>query len=125
MKNKKGLAVSLNVVIVVAMGLLTIASLSVFFFSSSFSQISEADAQRIFSSGCARYCQPDLYQTFRNAYTASQNDENFVRACERLNYGDRNHVNRCFERCANCNLDVNEGDINTGYDNLLALTERG
>jgi len=122
--NGKGLAISLNVVIVVAIGLLTLASLSMFFFTGSFGQISEADAQRLFSSGCARYCQPDLYQTFRNAYTASQNDPDFVAACERLNYGDRDHVNRCFERCANCNLDVNENDINAEYDNLLALTER-
>lgn len=119
----RGLAVSLNVIIVVAIGVLALASLSLFFFTGSFNQISEAEAQRLFSSGCARYCQSDLYETFRNAYVASQNDPDFVGACERLNYGDKAHVNRCFERCSNCNLDVNEGDISRGYDNLLALTE--
>jgi len=121
----RGLALSLNMIIIVAIAVLTLASISIFFFSGSFGQISEAEAQRLFSSGCARYCQPDLYETFRNAYTASQNDHDFVSACERLGYGDGAHVNRCFERCSNCFLEVNQDDINRGYDNLIALTERG
>lgn len=122
---KKGLAVSLNVVIIVAIGLLALVSISLFVFSGSLGQISDAEAQRLFSAGCARYCQPDLHETLRNAYVASQNDPNFVKACEKLRYGDAAHVNRCLERCSNCNLDVNDNDINGGFDNLLALTERG
>src|SRR3989338_1755987 len=111
----KGLALSLNVIIVVSIGVLTLVSVVAMFFTGTFGRISEADAQRIFSIGCARYCQPDLYETFVNAYDASQNDPNFVRACERLDYGDSDHVNRCLKRCSNCNLDVGEEDINRGH----------
>lgn len=119
---RKGLAISLNVVIVLAITILVLASISAFFFTSSFGQISEAEAQRIFSSGCVRYCEPDLYKTFTNAYMASRNDPSFVMACERLGYGDASHVNRCLERCSNCNLNINEQDIGQQHDQLLALT---
>ncbi len=119
----KGLALSMNVMIVIAIGVLALASLAAVFFTSSFGQISETEARRVFSSGCARYCQPDLYETFKNAYAASKNDPGFLNACERLGYSDRDHVNRCFDKCANCNLDVNIEDINRGYDELVALTE--
>lgn len=121
----KGVSLSLNAIIVIAMGVVALVSIGFFLLSGSLGQISEAEAQRLFAGGCARYCQPDLYQTFRNAYLASQNDPQFVTACKRLKYGDEQHVNRCLERCSNCNLDVNENDINRGYDNLIALTERG
>lgn len=120
----KGLSLSLNAVIIVAIAMLALTSLGWLLLSGSFGQMSEADAQRVFSTGCARYCEPNLYQTFKNAYLASKNDKDFVAACKRLKYGDEQYVNRCFERCANCNLDVTEEDINRGYDNLIALTER-
>ena len=121
----KSVSMSVNIIIIIAVAVLVIASMAAFFLSSSFGGITEAEAQRVFAGGCARYCQPDLYETFRNAYTASQNDHDFVSACERLGYGDGAHVNRCFERCSNCFLEVNQDDINRGYDNLIALTERG
>lgn len=120
---KKGLAMSLNLIVIIAIAVLVLVSLTAVFFSGSFGQISEAEAQRIFSVGCSKYCEPDFYGTFRNAYLASQNDADFVRACERLQYGTKDHVNRCLDRCGNCFLNVTESDIERGYDDLLNLAE--
>lgn len=114
---------SLNLIVILAIAILALASLTAFFFSGSFGQISDAEAQRLFAGGCARYCQPDLYQTFKNAYIASKNDADFVKACERLQYGTKDHVNRCLDRCGNCFLNVTKSDIDSGYDNLLNLAE--
>ncbi len=119
----KGLSMSLNLIVIIAIAVLALVSLTAVFFSGSFGQISEAEAQRLFASGCARYCEPDFYGTFRNAYLASQNDPDFVRACERLQYGTKDRVNRCLDRCGNCFLNVTESDIERGYENLLNLAE--
>lgn len=119
----KGLALSLNAVILVAIAALVLAAFGVFFISASGKGISETEAQRLFAGGCARYCESDLYSTFRNAYLASQNDPGFVAACTRLKYGPP--LNRCLERCSNCNLEVTEKDLERGLDNLNAMSSRG
>jgi hypothetical protein len=114
-----------NLIIILAIGVTVLVALGAFFFSASFGGISEADAQRLFAVGCARYCQSDIYLTFSNAYTASRNDPQFVAACTRLGHGDQQHVNRCLESCGNCNLDISEGDVSQQLDTLNALTTRG
>ena len=117
----KGVSMSVNIIIIIAVAVLVIASMAAFFLSSSFGGITEAEAQRVFAGGCARYCQPDLYQTFKNAYDASKNDPSFVAACTRLGYGP---INRCLDMCANCNLEVTENDLNQGLGNLDGQTTR-
>ena len=119
----KGLSMPLNLIVVIAIAVLALASLTAVFFSGSAGQISDAEAQRIFASGCSRYCIPDFYGTYRNAYVASQNDPDFIRACERLQYGAKEHLNRCFDRCGNCFLNVTESDLERGYEDLLNLAE--
>lgn len=125
----KGISLPINVMIVVAIAVVAIVAIGAFFFSASFGTISDTEAQRVFSTGCARYCQSDLYSTFKGAYDASRSDPQFVAACTRLGYGDNLHVNRCLEACSNCNLDVTREEqeritINN-IDNLDALTTRG
>ena len=123
-RNLKGFSLPLNAIIVIAIAAIALAVLGSIFISSSFGGISQADAQRLFAGGCARYCKPDLYQTFAAAYSASQNDPDFLKACTKLGYGDAQHANRCLERCGNCNINVTESDLNRGLDNLNSLTTR-
>lgn len=119
----KGLSLSINVIIIIAIAVFVLAAVGVFFTSTFIGGISETEAQRLFANGCARYCQPSLYETFKNAYLASQNDQGFVSACSKLGYGPP--INRCFEKCSNCNLKVTENDIAGINDNNVAITTRG
>ncbi len=121
----KGLEIPLNMIIVIAIALIVIASVSVFFMSSSFQTVSSTDAQRVFANGCTRYCTSSLYDTFRNAYEASQNDQEFIKACVSLGYMSGTMVNQCLEKCTNCNMDVTTDDIESGLDYAGALTDRG
>ena len=120
----KGMSMPVNVIIVVAIAVMALVALGSFFFLASSGSISDTDAQRVFGLGCAQYCKSDLYQTFQGAYTASQRDKQFVAACTKLGYGDKDHVNRCLQACVNCNLIVTENDLNQGYDNIVAETTR-
>lgn len=122
---KKGISLPMNVLIVVAIAVVAVVAIGAFFFSASFGTISDTEAQRVFGTGCVRYCHSDLYSTFKGAYDASRSDSQFVAACVKLGYGDSQHVNRCLEGCTNCNLIVTQDDINQGLDNLNALTTRG
>jgi hypothetical protein len=123
----KGFAIALNLVVVIAIAVIVIAAIGVFFMSSSFQTVSSTEAQRIFASGCTRYCSSSLYDTFRNAYLASQNDQQFIGACVALGFMDRGStlVNRCLEKCGNCNLEVTQGDVESGYDYIDTLSSRG
>lgn len=121
----KGISLPINALIVIAIAVVALVTLGALFFSSSFSSISSTDTQRVFGLGCARYCKSDLYSTFQGAYEASKNDQQFVAACQKLGYGDQQHVNRCLQACVSCNLIVTETDLNQGYDNLVAQTTRG
>ena len=121
----KGISLPINIIIIVAIAVIALVSLGAFFFSASSGGISQTDAQRIFGTGCARYCQTDLYSTFKNAYDASRNDPQFVAACNSLGYGDQQHVNRCLEACTNCNLLVTETDQIQGQDKILIQINRG
>lgn len=120
----KGFSLSLNAVILIAIAVLVLAALSVFFVTSSLGGLSETEAQRLFAVGCTRYCEADLYGTFRNAYLAAQNDAGFIAACKRLGHGDQQYPNRCLERCTNCFTTVEEEDLRTGLDNINAITGR-
>jgi flagellar basal body-associated protein FliL len=121
----KGISLSVNLIVVLGIVVLVLAAVLAFFFSGSFGQISQAEAQRVFAAGCARYCEPNLYATFKNAYDASRNDPSFVNACVALKYGDKDHVNKCLGECSNCNLDVQEAEIQSGLENLNTMTTRG
>ena len=121
-RDLKGISLPLNAIIIIAIALIALAVLGSIFLSSSFGGISQTESQRVFSSGCTRYCKPSLYQTFAAAYSASQNDPDFMKACTALGYGPP--VNKCLERCGNCNLNVTQNDLNRGMDNLNELTTR-
>ena len=121
----KGVSFSLNLVVILGISILVLVTLGLFFASSSFGQMSEADAQRIFSNGCARYCQSDLDATFDGIYNIEQNDPNFVSACLKLRYGDAVHISRCLEKCSNCNLNVNTNDLDRRMNNIDALLDNG
>lgn len=112
---------SLNLVVIIAVAVLVLAALAAFFLTSSFGQISETEAQRLFAVGCTRYCEADLYGTFRNAYLSAQNDAGFIAACKRLGHGDQQWPNRCLGNCTNCYTKIEEGDLRTGLDNINAV----
>ena len=120
----KGISLPLNAIIVIAIAVVALAVVGTVFLSSSSGSISQVDAQRIFATGCTRYCKPDLYQTFAAAYSASRNDLDFVKACTKLGYGDEQHVSHCLKGCSNCNINVTQNDLNRGLDNLQLITTR-
>ncbi len=116
------MSLPVNALIVIAIAVVALVALGAFFFSASFDGISDAEAQRIFGLGCARYCKSDLYATFQNAYDASRNDPSFIAACTKLGYGPP--ISKCFEACYNCNLIITEDDLNQNYDTIVARTTR-
>jgi hypothetical protein len=117
----------MNMIVVVGIAVLAVAALGAFLLSGSLSNISTADAQRIFSSGCTWYCSSDLYGTLKNAYDASKNDKDFVSACLRLGFlsSSEQNMEQCFKNCGNCNLDIGRTDTVSGIDNMVAKTTRG
>jgi len=125
MVNMKGISLSLNAVVIIGIAVLVIAAMGLFFLSGSGSTISDAEAKRIFYSGCTQYCKADLYETFQGAYTAAYTNPQFIAACVKLGFGSQEFPNRCLENCPNCNLDVTGQDLNRGLDNINPLTSRG
>lgn len=124
----KGQELPMNMIVVVAIAVVALLALGAFLFSGSLSNFNAAEAQRVFATGCTQYCSSDLYGTLQNAYQASQNNPDFVKACVNLGYiksTETMYMNRCLDKCGNCNLDVGTTDTAAGFDSLVAKTTRG
>ncbi|MFA4819471.1 MAG: hypothetical protein WC613_00765 [Candidatus Aenigmatarchaeota archaeon] len=122
----KGISLPMNMIIVVTIAALVLVAFGAFFITTTGGGVSDAEAQRIFAGGCVQYCKPGLYETFTAAYTASQNDPNFIKACTKLGYGDGQNANRCLEKCPGCNVivDQNDRDANIGMDRIFDTLSR-
>ncbi len=90
-------------VILLIMAAAVIGAVAIFLITNSSSSMSSTEAQRIFASGCMKYCTGDEYEIKKNAFMASQNDVAFVGTCIRLGYMKSGEdLLNCLKKCANC-----------------------
>ncbi len=121
----KGMALSVNTIVILVIAVIAIVSVSAFFLMSSGGAVSDTDAYRVFSNGCNQYCKPTVYETFKALNSASKNYPAFAQACVKLGYVMSNEPNleaRCLLKCSGCSLDVNENDLQQNLANIVMIS---
>ncbi|MEM7819735.1 MAG: hypothetical protein QXD48_02815 [Candidatus Aenigmatarchaeota archaeon] len=121
----RGITLPTNMIIIIILAVLVLIVLSAYFISTSGTSMSTADANRIFSKGCLRYCKSDVEKNYVNAYYIPETDKEFMAACERLGYGNREYPNRCLEKCGHvCDMQATDSDVNNRFDQIVSNLKR-
>jgi len=132
--NKKGITVPTDMLVIITVAVLVLVVLSVYFSGLISVSMSDAEAQKVFSEGCFRYCEADTDENYVNAYNLvmhpTEQDKVFFDACEKLGYGTRigypggaaEYPNRCLEFCGKslCDMDVINTYVRDTDDQILA-----
>jgi hypothetical protein len=114
----KGFQLSATAMIVIVAALLVIVIFLSTIMVSSGSQISKADAQRIYSSTCNIICKYTIYENYKTALRLQENNQEFLKACQMLGYGDIKYPNRCMESCG-CEMKVTTNDTSAELNNII------
>ena len=116
MSEKKGVTVPVSAVIGILIALIVLAAVTVFFVSSGGTQISKADAERIFHTQCQLYC--DKINSKNNIEFSAQlkeQDPEFLQACEVVGIEWKNEKGeiplRCLAACP-CDVQVSAAEVN-------------
>ncbi len=121
----KGLAMPMNMIVIIAIAVLAVVAVGAFFMLSSGGTISDTQSYTVFSNGCTQYCKPTLYETFKALNTASETNPAFAKACVNLGYVQQGEVNleaRCLKRCLGCSMDVSEEELRGNLDELVMVS---
>jgi hypothetical protein len=127
----KGISLPINIIIILIVIVLVLAVISVFFLTTSGTQINRAEAEKIFSLGCSRVCnlQSDaLHEGFLLDRGINENGdpdtfrENLYQSCVVLGYARlssdhnvrANGARDCVLACGSCDID----DSQTGENYL-------
>ena len=121
MNSKKGLELPMNMIVIIIISALVLVVLVSYFLSVSGTSMSDAQANAAFSSGCLKYCKTDVDKNYISAYDLSNTDTDFVNACEKLGYGNKEFPNRCLEKCpaSLCDMDATAQDVTDRHDQLV------
>ena len=121
MKNK-GLSLPTNIIVITIVVVLVLVSLAAFLLTSSGSQGTTADANKVFSEGCLKYCTSSPEQNYLNTYEIKKNDRQFLDACVQLGYGSYDFPVQCLNRCG-CDLATSKSEVNTRLQELVTKIE--
>jgi Tfp pilus assembly protein PilE len=118
---KKGLELPVNMIVIIVIAALVLVVLVSYFLSMSGTSMSDAQANAAFRSGCLKYCKTDVERNYISAYSLSQSDTEFMSACEKLGYGNKEFPNRCLEKCGSfCDMEATPTDISNRHDQVIS-----
>lgn len=134
-KNKKGLSMPISVIVIIVIAALILVYLSVFFLGVTGGQMSRAQAEQVYTSGCMDFCGADQ-DTFLNGYNVAFSEEGaftrFREACVILDYIEREPASpesnargvlACLRTCGNCYIE--EGETSGFIDNIGNIANSG
>lgn len=115
---KKGLQLPTNAMVMTIIAVVIITVLLGFVLTNSGQQMSNANAQKIFSIGCNSACSASTYENYKSAIDLSRNNPDFMKACEVLGYGNITYPNRCLEHCG-CDMKAIDFEVNETFNNII------
>ena len=121
----RGISLPVNLIVIIAVVILVLAVVGMFFFSTSNTQFGALDAEETFSQGCTAFCRDPCSAAVSlnagGAYGAGEIDEFhrlFGQACERLGHASDANTHEgaiaCLNACG-CETDCTE---NTGQPSI-------
>ncbi len=111
-----------NIMVITIIVVLALVSIGAFLLTSTGSQGASAEANKVFSQGCLRYCTPSSEQNYLNAYEIKKNDRQFLDACVQLGYGTYDFPVQCLQQCG-CDLSTSQNEISTRLQELITNIE--
>ena len=126
----KGIQIATNMIVVIAIAVIAIVTLGIFFTSNSLRTVSDINNQQVFSGACVQYCKSGTYETYLALYDAMQDDAEFVQACVNMKLIPEGSISlqNCLKECPNCNIEWQNFDTMVGdrnNDRLAAIINRG
>ncbi|MBI4896390.1 MAG: hypothetical protein HY832_02480 [Candidatus Aenigmarchaeota archaeon] len=111
MTRQNGLELPTSTIVIFVVVVLVLLVIGTFLLSSSGSQISRADAERIFRQNCQGLCKPIPVENYRVASELHTTNPEFLKACVALGYEPHGLPYECLEQCG-CDMKVTYEEAN-------------
>ncbi len=104
-------------IVIIAASLLVILVIGSFFLTSTSSRMTDAQAQKIFSTECPTICGSTVSENYLKATKIEAEKPEFFKACLILIPEAKEFPNRCLERCG-CDLSVTKEELELEFNKI-------